>query len=647
MCNFSDLFSNELNVATSQDLEEDLLRSEWSLKVYNAGFTEKPEYVQVQKDDPHNVILIKSWRTPVFQGEGEENAREEIRSYLKELRPIPAIRQMADMFTLPPMTIGIHVRTGDPDLNDKTVLRHAWMFKPAKLGEFTLAMEKVLEVYPNAHFFLATQDVTIRQTIQSSYRGRIITQPVSDEGRFTVKGMQEALVDLILLSRTCGVIGTCRSQFSVMASEMGGIPLHLCGADNSVKRIDDFVRVITPRPEKLTVKRAQGMKIGFVGLGKLGKPCAEVMAQKHDVIGYDLTPKDPENFQVSHDLKGAVADREIVFVAVQTPHDPLYDGSKPTSHLPAKDFDYSHVKKVIADIDAIATQDQLIVLISTVLPGTIRREIRPLINNARFIYNPYLIAMGTVKWDMVNPEMVIIGTADGSESGDAKILRKFYETMMENNPRYVIGTWDEAECIKIFYNTFISAKLGIVNMIQDVAERNGHINAGFVAKALADSKQRITGPAYMIPGLGDGGPCHGRDLIALKSLSGNLNLGYDIFGAVAETREIQAKNLANRLTSFGTRVIILGRGYKPGFSSDAGSYSVLVGSYAEEHTDVYYDIEPSRDQPYTYLLAHGKLHHNHPFVPGSVIVDPWREIGPVEGCTVIHYGDTRPNLSRP
>ena len=76
-------------------------------------------------------------------------------------------------------------------------------------------------------------------------------------------------------------------------------------------------------------------------------------------------------------------------------------------------------------------------------------------------------------------------------------LQLFYQTIMENNPRYVIGTWDECECIKVFYNTFISAKIGLVNMIQDVAEAQGNINVDVVTDALRDSTQRIMGFSYM------------------------------------------------------------------------------------------------------------------------------------------------------
>lgn len=247
--------------------------------------------------------------------------------------------------------------------------------------------------------------------------------------------------------------------------------------------------------------------VGFVGLGKLGLECAEVMAQHYSVTGYDIYPRSSSTVTISETLAGAVRNKDIIFVAVQTPHDPVYDGSQPITHLENKDFDYSIVNQVLADIDQYVTSDQMVVLISTVLPGTTRRELRKHITQARFVYNPYLIAMGTVAWDMTNPEMVIIGTADGSTDSDAQELIDFYTPLMENDPRYAVGTWDEAEAIKIFYNTFISAKIGLVNMIQDVAMKNGNINVDVVTDALSKSTTRIISSKYMTAGLGDAGPC--------------------------------------------------------------------------------------------------------------------------------------------
>ena len=197
-------------------------------------------------------------------------------------------------------------------------------------------------------------------------------------------------------------------------------------------------------------------KVAMIGVGKLGQACAEVMAETYPLVGYDVAPREPKNFPMVDTMQEAVEYADIIFVAAPTPHDPKYDGREPTAHLPNKDFDYTIVKGILSEVNQFANRKQLVVLISTVLPGTTRRELEPLITNARFVYNPYLIAMGTVAWDFTNPEMLMIGTEDGSETGDAKELIDFYTPMMENNPRNVVGTWDECECIKIFYNTFIS-----------------------------------------------------------------------------------------------------------------------------------------------------------------------------------------------
>jgi len=431
--------------------------------------------------------------------------------------------------------------------------------------------------------------------------------------------------------------------------------------------------------------------IGFIGVGKLGQACAEMVAEVHDVVGYDVEPREPENFTMVPNLVDAVKGQDIVFVAVQTPHDPQYDGKAPTSHLPNKDFDYTLVKQVLSEVNAVATQEQLVVLISTVLPGTTRREFVPIMTNTRFVYNPYLIAMGTVKWDMVNPEMVMIGTEDGSETGDAKELVDFYKTIMQNEPRYVIGTWDECECIKVFYNTFISAKVSLVNMIQDVAEKQGNINAEVVCDALAASDRRIMGPGYMKPGMGDGGACHPRDNIALRWMAEELDLGYDLFDAVMRSREVQAENMATQLVDLARMgagqtpllpVIIVGKAYKPLVPYDAGSSSMLVGHYvAEQEHELYYLDEvmgeiPSDEilsKPAVYLLAHNPeitygeqldfvkdWYNEHrvtgadealtvatangtelKFAEGSIIVDPWRKLPPMKGVKVIHYGNTR------
>ena len=120
------------------------------------------------------------------------------------------------------------------------------------------------------------------------------------------------------------------------------------------------------------------MNIGFIGIGKLGQACAEMIAEKHNVLGFDINERNPRNFEMTDSLEQAVANRDIIFIAVETPHDPKYDGKAPTSHLPSKDFDYTVVKNVLSEVNDVVTKQQLVVLISTVLPGIVRNQLSPI-----------------------------------------------------------------------------------------------------------------------------------------------------------------------------------------------------------------------------------------------------------------------------
>jgi UDPglucose 6-dehydrogenase len=398
--------------------------------------------------------------------------------------------------------------------------------------------------------------------------------------------------------------------------------------------------------------------VAMIGVGKLGQDCAEVMAAAgYDVVGYDVEPRTPE-FPMCNTIQEAVKDRDFIFIAAPTPHDSMYGGETPTSHLPNKDFDYTIVTNILNEVNLYVNKSQLVILISTVLPGTVRNQLEPCITNARFIYNPYLIAMGTIKWDMVNPEMVIIGTESGSLTGDAKELINFYKVFMENDPRYEVGTWDEAESIKIFYNTFISTKLALVNMIQDVAETNGNINVDVVTTALAKSTYRIMGPMYMKAAFGDAGACHPRDNIALRYLADRLDLGYDLFDSIMTAREVQAERMALRCLKNGKNVTIIGKAYKPGVPYTNGSASMLVGYYIEKHGgNVNYYDENTKDLDLklswteVYLIGYWEdwvyslmptIGHQQRSV---VIIDPWRNPKYNDPMEKIMYGNTRPTFN--
>ena len=376
-------------------------------------------------------------------------------------------------------------------------------------------------------------------------------------------------------------------------------------------------------------------KIGFIGLGKLGMPCAEAIAKKgFHVAGYDIADKRSDLVEIRDSIKDLCHDRDIVFVATPTPHEEGYDGREPTSDKEVKDFNYDSVKNVLQKCNKHMTASQSLVLISTVIPGTIRRELAPLVDNVKLLYNPYLIAMGTVAQDLLNPEMVMIGTKKGiyKTAHKAQQLENFYNQICENSPRTEFGTWEEVECMKIFYNTFISNKIALVNMIQDVSHKLGNMNGDKVTGALSKSTMRIISSKYMKAGMGDGGSCHPRDNIALRWLAKELGLGYDLFGAIITAREKQAENMALAILKHGKAVCFSSDSYKPGTNMTIGSYSLLVQHYVIKHGG---QIVNGFDTPVAVIV---RVHETDQISAdeNTIIFDPWRTYPPAKN--VVYFG---------
>ena len=110
----------------------------------------------------------------------------------------------------------------------------------------------------------------------------------------------------------------------------------------------------------------------MIGVGKLGQPCAEAMAEYHDVVGYDVMERTP-NFTMKKTIAEAVEGRDLIFIAAPTPHDPKYDGRSPTAHLDNKDFDYTIVKEILTETNKHVNKEQLVILISTVLTMEVKQ----------------------------------------------------------------------------------------------------------------------------------------------------------------------------------------------------------------------------------------------------------------------------------
>lgn len=401
------------------------------------------------------------------------------------------------------------------------------------------------------------------------------------------------------------------------------------------------------------------MRIGFVGLGKLGLPVATTLAaQGHQVVGYDpqvdRLPVEPERQEQgwgeiiakAEDFRfGTLVEAcsaEVLFVAVQTPHDPEYEGITP---LPdeRRDFHYGHLVHAIQSIAAICSDHDLnpvVAVISTVLPGTMEREIVPHLGGLRLVYNPSFIAMGTVVRDFLEPEFVLLGGEDTSE------VRRVYEEA--GIDRFCEVSIPSAELAKVAYNTFIGMKLAIANTLGEICHKSA-ANVDEVTGALTLADRRLISGAYLDAGMGDGGGCHPRDNIALSWLAGQLDLSYDLFEAAMLQRERHAAWLAGLLDAAATEHDIprgiLGVAYKPTSSLVTGSPALLVHTLLD-HASILVDpyVEqfdrPLPEIPCAWLI--GCKHPDFPgyeFPEGSVIIDPWRYMPDREGIEVIRVGE--------
>lgn len=403
------------------------------------------------------------------------------------------------------------------------------------------------------------------------------------------------------------------------------------------------------------------MKIGMIGCGKLGLPVAlAIESRGHQVVGYDtnievakylrkrripyreqgLQPLlNDTDMKMKHSIVDLVAESDLIFVAVQTPHAPEYEGS---TRLPdtRRDFDYQYLINAINNIAAVCETSRAkktVAVISTCLPGTFKREIEPLLNEyISYVYTPQFIAMGTVLNDYLNPEFNLIGVHDPEA---AALLEEFYGTI--NRAPNVVTDITTAEAIKVSYNTFITMKTVLANTWGELAHKTG-ANADDILKAWSISTKRLLSPKYLRAGVGDGGGCHPRDNIALSHIAQQVGLSHNIFEDLMKAREDHMAWIADECLKHGNQITVLGKAFKPETDIETGSPAILVANILREKgADVLHVVSLSEGSEYHPVVLVATQHPeyvNYRFDHGVTVIDPFGYIPDQEGVTVIRLG---------
>jgi UDPglucose 6-dehydrogenase len=347
-------------------------------------------------------------------------------------------------------------------------------------------------------------------------------------------------------------------------------------------------KATVPIPAESTseTKKVTEDAVSVVGLGKLGACMAAAMASRGvRVIGADLNPLPVERLRgklapifepglaemiagcdglldATVDIARAVHQTSMTFVVVPTPSNT--EGA----------FSLQYVCAAMESIgQALRSKvaHHTVVLTSTVLPGSTKFVIQPLLEKASgkrcgpdfgLCYSPEFIALGSVLRDLLNPDLLLIGECH-PEAG-AK-LETFYRAVLKIDAPVARMKPVNAELAKIALNAYVTTKITFANLLAAVCERLPDGDVDVVTSALGlDSR---IGPKYLKGALGYGGPCFPRDNEAFARLLDELGLSAEL----PRTVDRLNRNVPGRVVSLveqlgrpaSSRVAVLGLTYKP------------------------------------------------------------------------------------
>jgi UDP-N-acetyl-D-glucosamine dehydrogenase len=333
----------------------------------------------------------------------------------------------------------------------------------------------------------------------------------------------------------------------------------------------------------------------IIGLGYVGLPLACVCAEKgYTTYGFDVKKEivDKTNLGISHiddewlkqhvkQVKGkiiattdssVIAKSDIVLICVPTPIDKQY---------------HPDLKPVVLSTESISKhlkKDHIIVLESTVFPGTVEEVMQPILEKSGlkagkdFIlaHCPERIDPGNKKWNVTNIPRVV-GAIPREKT---KVVADFYRSITSGDV-IELNSIKAAEATKIMENTFRDINIAFVNEMAMSFDSLG-IDITEVIKG-ASSKPFAFMPHY--PGCGVGGHCIPVDpyyLIERAKTAGFshnfLSLAREINNSMPQYtvgRLVDALNAAGKSVR-GTRVTVLGVSYKGGVDDDRESPSYKI-----------------------------------------------------------------------
>jgi len=256
-------------------------------------------------------------------------------------------------------------------------------------------------------------------------------------------------------------------------------------------------------------------KIGIIGFGFLGRALAHGFVLHANIKIYD---KYDNNYNT---IEETVNDSDFIFVGVPTPMDD--DGSQ----------DLSNVYDAVDSVVKVANKRKLIIIRSTIIPGT-TRKIADKYSGHDFVFFPEFLTERTSKLDFINAARLIFG-------GNYKHTYRVSEMFKERFPHTPVfhTSWEGAETLKYMINCFFAVKISYLNEIYDIASHVGVDYTLMRDMFLAD--YRVGNSHVDVPGhdgdRGYGGKCFPKDVKAFVKWAKSQGLYTEVCEAADSVNE--------------------------------------------------------------------------------------------------------------
>ncbi len=262
-----------------------------------------------------------------------------------------------------------------------------------------------------------------------------------------------------------------------------------------------------------------------------------------------------ERLHFTTDLKSAVEQAEIIFLALPTP--PGEDGSA----------DLSYVLGVAEEIGKIITDYKIIVNKSTVPVGTADRVTAKIAENYQgefdVVSNPEFLREGMAVDDFLKPDRVVVGTR--SDRARRK-MKELYEPYVRQGNPIIFMDERSSEMTKYAANSYLATRISFMNELANLCEKVG-ADVEVVRQGMG-TDSRI-GKRFLFPGLGYGGSCFPKDVSALYKTAVQNEYNFEILDAVMQVNQRQRENFSQKIINkygqdlTGKHFAVWGLAFKP------------------------------------------------------------------------------------